>query len=204
VSIRASLAHVFGDSSPKGRRIAIQGVGNVGGDLALTLHEDGAELVVCDVKGERTERVAEATGAKVVAPDAIYDEACDVFSPCALGLSVNRGTIERFKTRIICGSANNQLATPDMAEELRRRGILYAPDFIVNGGGIVNIADEFEDGGYNHARAFSRVERIGDRLAQVFRRAEAEGVTTEVAAERIAEDRIQAVAQQQRHFVPRR
>jgi len=204
VSIRASLKHVFGDPDPKGRQIAIQGTGNVGADLARQLAADGALLTVCDVRGERAERVAAETGAKVVAPEAIYDVACDVFSPCALGLSVSPATIGRLKTRIICGSANNQLAIPEMAEELRRRGILYAPDFIVNGGGIVNIADEFEDGGYNRERAFARVERIGERLGLVFQRAEAEGVTTEVAAEHIAEDHIQALAQQQRHFVPRR
>ena len=203
-SIRASLQHVFGDAEPKGRRIAIQGTGNVGSDLARRLAADGAELFVSDVRPERAEAVAAATGAKVVGPDAIYDVECDVFSPCALGLSVSRETIDRFKTRIICGSANNQLAIPEMAEELRRRGILYAPDFIVNGGGIVNIADEFEDGGYNRERAFARVERIGERLGQVYLRAQADGITTESAAERIAEDRIAALAQQQRHFVPRR
>jgi len=203
-SICASLEHVFGEADPKGRRIAIQGAGNVGSDLARRLAADGAELVICDVRPERAQSAAAATGAKVVAPDAIYDVECDVFSPCALGLSVSPDTIGRLHTRIICGSANNQLAIPEMAEELRRRGILYAPDFIVNGGGIVNIADEFEEGGYNHARAFARVERIGERLRQVFLRAEAEGVTTEVAAERIAEDRISALAQQQRHFMPRR
>ena len=202
VSIRACLQHTFGRSDPKGRHIAIQGAGNVGSDLARRLAADGASLTICDVRAERAERVAAATGAKQVAPEAIYDVACDVFSPCALGLSVGPATIDRLRTRIVCGSANNQLAIPEMAEELRRRGILYAPDFIVNGGGIVNIADEFEDGGYNRERAFAHVERIGDRLLQVFARAEAEGVTTEVAAERIAEERIRALAQQQRHFVP--
>ena len=201
-SIRACLEHVFGDGDPKGRRIAIQGAGNVGSDLARRLAADGAELVLCDVRSERAERAAAATGAKVVAPEAIYDVECDVFSPCALGLSVSPKTIDRLRARIVCGSANNQLAIPEMAEELRSRGILYAPDFIVNGGGIVNIADEFEDGGYNRERAFARVERIGDRLLQVFERAESEGVTTEVAAEHIAEERIRALAQQQRHFVP--
>ena len=204
VSIRASLEHVFGQGDPKGRRIAIQGAGNVGSDLARRLAQDGATLFVCDVRPERSERVAGATGATMVAPEAIYDVECDVFSPCALGLSINQDTIGRLQARIVCGSANNQLATAEMAEELRRRNILYAPDFIVNGGGIVNIAEEFEDGGYNRERAFARVERIGDRLRQLFQRAEAEGVTTEVAAERMAEDHIKALAQQQRHFVPRR
>ena len=204
VSIRASLEHVFGQGDPKGRRIAIQGAGNVGSELARRLAEDGATLFVCDVRPERAESVAAATGATLVTPAAIYDVACDVFSPCALGLTINQDTVHRLQARIVCGSANNQLAAAEMAEELRRRNILYAPDFIVNGGGIVNIADEFEDGGYDHERAFARVERIGDRLRQLFQRAEAEDVTTEIAAEHMAEDHIKALAQQQRHFVPRR
>ncbi len=203
-SIRACLQHVYGSGDPKGRHIAIQGAGNVGSDLARRLVADGAEVTICDLRGERAKAAAEETGAVVVPSEEIYDVACDVFSPCALGLILNPQTLGRLKAKIVCGSANNQLATPEMADALRAQGILYAPDFIVNGGGIVNIADEFEDGGYQRERAFQRVAQIGERLLAVFRRAEAEGVATNVAAERIAEDHIAAVAQQQRNFVPRR
>ncbi|MDA8347135.1 MAG: amino acid dehydrogenase [Thermaerobacter sp.] len=203
-SICASLRHVFGSAEPKDRHVAIQGAGNVGSDLARRLVADGAKVTICDLKPERAQAVADATGATVVPSDAIYDVACDVFSPCALGLILNPQTLPRLKAKIVCGSANNQLETPETAEQLRRMGILYAPDFIVNGGGIVNIADEFEDGGYQRERAFQRVAQIGERLLAVFRRAEAEGITTSAAAERIAEDRIAAIAQQQRYFVPQR
>lgn len=201
-SIRASLQHVYGSPDPKGRHVAVQGAGNVGSELARLLAADGARLTICDLRDERAHAVASETGAQVVPSEAIYDVACDVLSPCALGLVLNRETLPRLRARIVCGSANNQLAAPELAEELRRLDILYAPDFIVNGGGIVNISDEFEDGGYRRERAFERVAQIGQRLLAVFERAQADGVTTEVAAERIAEERIAAVARQQRHFVP--
>ncbi len=203
-SIRACLQHTYGTPEPKGRHVAIQGAGNVGSDLARRLVQDGAQVTICDLYPERAEAVAAETGARVVPSEEIFDVECDVFSPCALGLILNQETLPRLRTKAVCGSANNQLKTPEIAEALRTAGILYAPDFIVNGGGIVNIADEFEDGGYQRERAFLRVAQIGERLLAVFRRAEAEGSTTSAAAERIAEDRIKAVAEQQRHFVPQR
>lgn len=204
VSIRASLSHVFGSPETEGRTIAIQGCGNVGSDLARRLHEDGAKLVVTDIDMEKARRVAAETGAAAVPPEAIYDQEADVFSPCALGLILNSSTVPRLKAKVVCGSANNQLAEPEMAEELRRRGILYAPDFIVNGGGIVNISDEFEEDGYDRERAFLKVARIGERLSEVFRHADRENVTTARAAEAVAEERIARVHEQQRYFVPQR
>lgn len=204
VSIRASLLHVFGSPETKGRTIAIQGTGNVGSDLARRLKADGARLIVTDIDMEKAHHVAQETGALTVQPEEIYDQQADVFSPCALGLVLNRDTVQRLKAKIVCGSANNQLAQPEIAEELKARGILYAPDFIVNGGGIVNISDEFEDGGYDHERAFLKVARIGERLSEVFEHADREDVTTARAAEAVAEERIAKVHEQQRYFVPRR
>lgn len=204
VSIRASLAHAFGSPDTRGRTIAIQGTGNVGSDLARRLGEDGAHLVVTDVDLEKAHRVAAETGAQVVRPEEIYDARADVFAPCALGLVLNRETVPRLQVKVVCGSANNQLAQPEIADLLKERGILYAPDFIVNGGGIVNISDEFEDGGYNRERAFLKVARIGERLADVFRHADRENVTTAKAAEAVAEERIAKIHEQKRYFVPQR
>src|SRR5690606_31256335 len=125
-----------------GVRVAIQGVGHVGEYLARKLHAAGAKLILTDVNAEALRRVAAATDAQIVAPGAIFDVDCDVFAPCALGGSISLDTLPRIRAPIIAGAANNQLAGPDAGFDLYKRGILYAPDYVINGGGIINVAGE--------------------------------------------------------------
>src|SRR5699024_10344957 len=115
---------------------------------------------------ERVERAVTEFGAEAVAADAIYDAECDVFAPCALGAVINDDTVDRLRVKIVAGSANNQLAEPRHADALKERGILYAPDFIINGGGVINVADELLPGGYDHDRAYAQVAQIGDKVAR--------------------------------------
>ena len=123
-----------------GLTVAIQGVGHVGAYLAEKLHKAGAKLIITDVNQANLEAVAAKTGAEIVAPDAIYDVAADIYAPCALGATLNPQTLDRLKVKAVCGAANNQLATADIGDELFKRGVLYAPDYVINGGGIINVA----------------------------------------------------------------
>ena len=202
--MKACLAEAFGDESFQGRRVAIQGLGHVGYHLARLLHEAGARLVVADIDGRRAERVGAEFGAEVVPPDAIYDVECDIFAPCALGAILNDETIPRLRCRIVAGSANNQLAEPRHAQELARRGILYAPDYVINGGGVIHVADEYAPGGYDRDRAFARVATIYDKVRAVLAIAREEGITTAEAADRMAERRIAQIASLRRLHLPGR
>ncbi|ADU51264.1 leucine dehydrogenase [Thermaerobacter marianensis DSM 12885] len=202
--MKACLGEVFGDESFQGRVVAIQGMGHVGYHLARLLHEAGARLVVTDVDPERARRAAREFGAQVVSPEAIYDVECDVFAPCALGAILNDQTIPRLRCRIVAGSANNQLAEPRHGEELARRGILYAPDYVINGGGVIHVADEYAPGGYDRDRAFARVATIYDKVKAILTVAREQGITTAEAADRLAEQRIRDIAQLRRLHMPSR
>ncbi|HEY8552862.1 MAG TPA: Glu/Leu/Phe/Val dehydrogenase dimerization domain-containing protein [Thermaerobacter sp.] len=202
--MKACLGEAFGDESFQGRVVAIQGLGHVGAHLARLLHEAGARLVVTDIDPERAQRVAAEFGAQVVPPDAIYDVECDVFAPCALGAILNDETIPRLRCRIVAGSANNQLAEPRHGAELARRGILYAPDYVINGGGVIHVADEYAPGGYDRDRAFARVATIYDKIKAILAMAREQGITTAEAADRLAEQRIRAIAQLRRLHMPSR
>lgn len=190
MAIRAVLMEVRGNPSPKGRKILIQGVGNVGLELCRLLHGDGAELVVSDINPERTQLAARLYGARVLVGEELFVEEGDVLSPCALGQVLTAERVAAFRVQAIAGSANNQIASPEVPDLLAARRILYAPDFIVNGGGVINISDEFLPGGYQPARAMASVARIYERLREVFRVARDEAITTEEAAERVAMRRI--------------
>lgn len=203
MAVRAVLAKAFGDPSPRGRKVVIQGAGNVGRELARLLHEDGAEIVIADILPERAEKAAAAYGGRAIDASAVTEEVGDVFSPCALGLVLTEEVARRLEVRAVAGSANNQLAGPSVPEILRGRGILYAPDFVVNGGGIINIADEFNPGGYDAQRAKKAVEGIYDRLLEIFEEAEKKGLTTEEAAVRLARERIRREGRA-KPFVPPR
>ncbi|HET9980039.1 MAG TPA: Glu/Leu/Phe/Val dehydrogenase dimerization domain-containing protein [Ktedonobacterales bacterium] len=188
--IQATCAHLFGSDALTGRRVVVQGVGKVGFPLLRLLREESAELVCSDVDAAGTERARTELGCEVVAPDAVYDAACDIFSPCALGAILNDETIPRLRCRAVAGSANNQLATPADAERLRGRNILYAPDFVVNSGGAIYLLGR-ELLGWTEEEALERIVlSVRTTLAQVFALAEAEGITTNVAAERLARQRI--------------
>lgn len=180
---------VFGTEDLDGRTIAVQGVGSVGGHLCTHLAEEGARLVICDVDRDVLETVKRATGAEVVAPEEIYDVPADIFSPNALGAVLNPDTLSRLSARIIAGGANNQLATPDMGQRLAERGVLYAPDYVINGGGIINVAAEIS-GSYDAAWVEDKLASLIETLGRVLDEALATGAPTGAVADRMARERI--------------
>jgi len=180
-AIRTTLARVFGSPSPEGRTIAVVGLGHVGSRLARRLARAGARLLLADVD-ERRRALADQLGARWTTPGRALTARVDLLSPCALGGVFDATTVPRLRCRAIAGAANNQLATDAVAELLAAREILWAPDFVVNAGGIVNIAVEFEPDGYDAALARRRVRAIGDTLAAIFADAAARRVTPLAAA----------------------
>ncbi len=191
MGIRAAVAHKLGRNSLDGVRVAIQGVGHVGYHLCRYLAEAGAELTVTDIDHEAIERAATEFHARPVAPEAIYGVDGEVFAPCALGAVINDDTIARLKAPIVAGSANNQLAEPRHGVELMRRGVLYAPDYVINAGGVINISHEGP--AYDKRAAVDHVAKIHDTLREIFGRADAAHVPTSEAADRLAEERFTKV-----------
>ncbi|SET00060.1 Leu/Phe/Val dehydrogenase [Oceanicella actignis] len=191
VAVKAVLRRLFGDESPAGRRIAVQGLGGVGRELCRLLREAGADLVVADIDQAALRRVVEELGAEPVDPARIHAAPADVFAPCALGGVLNDRTIPELGARAVCGLANNQLEAPRHAQALQARGVLYAPDFIANAGGVIGASAPIW-GGPDRAAAMRRIEGIGPTLDAIFARAEAEGLTTDEVAQRMAAERLAA------------
>ena len=189
VSMKAVSTHLWGTDDLRGRRVAIKGVGKVGMALARTLASQGVELVVADVKSEATDAASAAFGAQVVAVEHIHEIECDIFSPCALGGDLNETTIAQMSCSTVVGSANNQLALSTDADRLVDKGILYAPDFVVNAGGIINIAAEAD--GYSVDKAEGLIDGIYDNLTEVLQTSDTLGISTDDAAKHVAESRIQ-------------
>ncbi|MBX3478296.1 MAG: Glu/Leu/Phe/Val dehydrogenase [Brevundimonas sp.] len=181
-----------------GLTVAVQGVGHVGGYLADKLHKAGAKLVITDVNVQALEEVAARTGAQVVAPDAIYDAKADIYAPCALGATLNPETLDRLTVKAVVGAANNQLATADIGQALFDRGVLYAPDYVINGGGIINVASEMTarqtGGAYDPAWVEAKLVRLMETLEEILERSAAEKRPTHEIADAIAEARISAAA----------
>lgn len=190
LAVKAVAEVVFGDGSLRGRHIAVQGVGKVGGRLLRHLVDEGAKISVADVSPAALEPFADLPGVEVVAPDRILEVDADIVSPNALGGVLDRASIETIQAPIVCGGANNQLADPQAAVHLQDRGILYAPDYIVNAGGIINLFEELHPDGYDRQRALRRVRSIPTTLTQVIELARLEKITTDEAAGRFAERRI--------------
>lgn len=191
-ALEAAAGHVFGEASLRGRHVLVQGTGSVGSALIERLLTAGAKVSFSDVDPGAVRRFRDERGLEYVPPEAVFETPCDLFSPCALGGVLNEATIPRLRCRAVAGAANNQLATPEDAERLRARGILYAPDFVVSLGGAMAITGR-EAMGWTPAQADREVLRIGDTLRKVFDRAEADGLTTEAAARRIAKETLAAV-----------
>lgn len=189
LGLKATALRAFGTDDLNGRTIAVQGVGHVGGYLCGHLARAGAKLTITDVNAEALETVAKATGARVVAPDEIYDVAADIFSPNALGAIINPSTLPRLGVKAVAGGANNQLATPDMGDRLREKGILYAPDYVINGGGIINVAAEIS-GAYDPAWVEAKVQRLVQTLGEVLDRGQSEARATNRIADEMARKRI--------------
>jgi leucine dehydrogenase len=175
--------------------VVIQGLGKVGYALAGLLAERGAQLLVSDVSQRALERAVNDFGAEAVSTDAIYGVEADIYAPCALGATLNDQTIPQLRVAIIAGSANNQLQEPRHGMMLLERGILYAPDYVINAGGVINVAAELEPGGYNVVTARRRVMAIYDNVLSVIERAESEAIPTAVAADREARHRIDSAKQ---------
>jgi glutamate dehydrogenase/leucine dehydrogenase len=179
-----------GTRSLDGLHVVVHGTGHVGSHLARMLAADGARLTLADRAPGRAEALATELGAAVVAPDDALDLECDVLAPCALGPVIDLDRVARLRCRAVCGAANNQLAGLDVDDALAARGVLYAPDFVVNAGGIINLAEERAPGGYSRERALARAEQIEQTTATVLARAHADGVPPGHAAEDLARERI--------------
>jgi leucine dehydrogenase len=190
-AIRATVEHVLGSSELAGIRVLVQGAGSVGADLVRLLQAAGATVLVSDVDESR----AATTGAAVVAPDDVIGTECDLYSPCAVGGTLNAETIPRLRCRAVAGCANNQLTEPDDADRLHAAGILYAPDYVANAGGVIQLVG-LEDEGWSEDELEQNLARIGDTLRTLFRTAAAEGITPAAAAERLAAERIAAAQAQ--------
>jgi leucine dehydrogenase len=190
--IRAAVSHKLQRGDLAGVRVAVQGLGHVGYNLARLLAQDGARLIVADIDPTRVERAADEMAAKVVDVNAILSTECEVLAPCALGGVLNDDTIARLACPIVAGAANNQLLEDRHGAAVHARGILYAPDYVINAGGLINIALELEPGGYDRARALARVEGIGATLTEVFERSASTGLPSNEVADRMAHERIAA------------
>lgn len=188
--MRATAAHAFGSDAPAGRTVAVQGLGKVGWPLCRMLREVGAELVVADVRSDVVDRAVAELGARAAAPDAILAEPCDVLAPCALGGVLDERSIPALRCRVVAGSANNVLATAEDGRRLHARGIVYAPDYVISGGGL--IGDGCQREGLSFAAARERVLIVYDNVARVLDLAQRDGVPASDAADRLAEDRLAA------------
>lgn len=202
VGLRTAAMKAFGKTDLTGLRVAVQGLGNVGRRLCRHLARAGAKLVVSDVNENAVKAVVSdgELGATAVLPDAIFDQDVDIFAPCALGAILNDSTIPRLRCKVIAGSANNQLAEERHGDVLAERGILYAPDFVVNAGGVIGASQEGTQLGggtngtlvYDEAVAFRDTERIAGILNAVFDRSEREGISSHAAAVRLAKEKIRS------------
>ena len=199
--LRAAVAHRLGKSDLKGVTVAIQGMGHVGFWLARYLHEAGAALMVTDIDAKALRKAKKEFGATVVEPDHIYTAKADVFAPCALGAILNDDTIPQLKAKVVAGSANNQLARERHGTALRQRGILYAPDYVINAGGIIIISHEGPD--YDEGAAFDDCAKIHDTLSEIFQRADREDRSPHLVADRIAEERLET-ARKRKAPMPKR
>lgn len=188
VGIKACVAYSLGGDGLSGLKVAVQGLGNVGWRLCELLSEAGAELVVADVRRNLAAWAVERFGARAVAPEEIHAADVEVFAPCALGGVLSDETLPRLKATIVAGAANNQLARPGVATALREQGILYAPDYVINAGGMIQLAGEHCR--YEAGELERRLRAIGDTLCQVFDLSTEQGISTEEAAVQLAEWRI--------------
>jgi leucine dehydrogenase len=183
--IRSSVRHAFGSPELRGRTVLVQGCGAVGSELVRLLADDGARVIAADADESR----AAATGCEVVPAGAAIRTECDVYAPCAVGGTLNAHSIPELRCRVVAGSANNQLAEPEDAERLHARGILYAPDFVINAGGVIQLIG-LEHDGWDDGQLEQGLARIADTLQELYAMAAADGVTPSTAAERLVAERL--------------
>ncbi|PEZ83504.1 MULTISPECIES: branched-chain amino acid dehydrogenase [Bacillaceae] len=197
--MKAAAKEAFGTDSLEGKVVAVQGVGNVSYNLCRHLHEEGAQLIVTDINKESVARAVESFGATAVNPDEIYGVDCDIYAPCALGAVINDHTINQIKAKVIAGAANNQLKEPVHGDQIHEKGIIYAPDYVINAGGVINVADELL--GYNRERALKKVETVYDTIERVIEIAKRDQIPTYKAADRMAEERIARMRNSRSQFL---
>ena len=197
--MKACAAYRYGSDRLAGKTVALQGCGSVGYHLAQLLHTEGAKIVCTDIEPQRVKRVVDECGATAVAPSDIYGVPADVFAPCALGAVINDDTIRRLEVEIVAGGANNQLAEDRHGDLLEERHITYAPDYVINGGGLINVNAELHD--WSPERARNKAGEIYDTILRVFEIARDEGIPSYRAADRLAEQRIATIAQVRRNYV---
>ncbi len=189
IGMKAAVKHRLGRESLEGIKVAVQGLGHVGQYLCEHLAKEGAQLLVTDINKESIDKVVSNYGAIAIDKDEIYQQDVDVYAPCALGATINDVTIPKLKATIVAGAANNQLAEDRHGDELKKRGILYTPDYIINAGGIINVS--FEEN-YNREAALRKVDEIYNTLEEVFATADKENKTTNVVADELARKRVAA------------
>ncbi|MCY8669613.1 branched-chain amino acid dehydrogenase [Bacillus haynesii] len=197
--MKAAAKEAFGTDSLEGKTVAVQGVGNVAYNLCRHLHEEGAKLIVTDINKEAVERAVAEFGARAVDPDDIYSQECDIYAPCALGATINDDTIPQLKAKVIAGAANNQLKETRHGDQIHDMGIVYAPDYVINAGGVINVADELY--GYNSERALKKVEGIYGNIERVLEISKRDRIPTYLAADRLAEERIERLRQSRSQFL---
>ena len=197
--MKAAAKEAFGTDSLEGKVVAIQGVGNVAITLCKHLRGEGAELIVTDIHQESVQRAIVEFGATAVEPDEIYGVDCDIYAPCALGAVINDNTIPLLKAKVIAGSANNQLKETKHGDMIHELGIVYAPDYVINAGGVINVADELY--GYNRERALKKVEGIYQTINKVIEISKRDQIPTYLAADRLAEERIARMRNSRSQFL---
>jgi leucine dehydrogenase len=199
MGIKASAQEQFKTDSLKGLRIVVQGLGNVGSNLVRYLVQEGAQVILSDIDPAKVKQMCnQYAGVTSVAPDQILYQECEILAPCAMGAIINDQSITKLKTKVVCGGANNQLAEHRHGDQLREMGILYAPDFVVNAGGLMNVFVELE--GYSSDRAFEKTRKVYDNVSKVYQISRRDNVGTHTAANRMAEERMHTLGRlKQRH-----
>lgn len=192
MGVKASAKMAFGSDSLEGKKVAVQGAGNVSYHLVKNLTKEGAKVYICDIFAEKAEHIAKEFGAEIVSPEAIYDLDVDIFSPCALGGVVNDDTIDRIKAPVIAGGANNILEDENThGQQLIDKGVVYAPDYVINAGGLINVANELE--GYNHERASQQITRIYDTMIDILSYSKEHNLPSIQASNILAKKRIENI-----------
>ncbi len=189
MGLKAAAMHAWNESDLKGRRVVVQGIGHVGENLVKLLRKEDATVFVTDINAGLLDRVASELGCTAIAPDEVFSVAADIYAPCALGATLNTENIEKLNCKVVAGAANNQLADEDVhGRMLMDKGIVYAPDFLINAGGLINVYSEFT--GYDREKALSQTERIFDVTLDILRKAQKEKIPSQEAAMRMAEKRL--------------
>ncbi len=201
MGIKASVKEKFKKTSLSGLKISVQGLGHVGTHLVELLNKDGANIYVTDIDNKRVEDIVDKYDCTYVAPDKIISQNVDIYAPCALGATINKNSIPKLNCKIIAGGANNVLQETERDSKLLiKENILYAPDYVINAGGLINVANELE--GYDKEKAFNQAEKIYDTLMGVFKRAKKESISTTKAAALQAEDRIKKISTLKSFYLP--